>query len=345
MSITPKKVDTSNQKTKMALKPISGTLMMEQIKPLDYVVEDIFARGYVYTLTAKNNHGKSTLMALLTKCITEGKNFGSLRTERGRILILSGENTPDTLLKFKAIGCDPDMFDIVDQAYEIRANVADQIEALEHEYAGIFIDSNQAYFGDGDQNSNSDALGHAQAFRRLTKARGAPFVCVLSHPKMNFDEDNMIPYGGGSFMNEIDGNLTLKLSNGLAELSHTKLRQPSFDEVDFKLRVHEFEGMKNNFGKSTTSTIFDAISSDAAFVEQHQDEVIKHKFLVEHKASKKPSAGDLGDKYFTNPIEPEEPNFAARKKRAQRIIERLIAEKLLTKSLNLTKSGRNFIDE
>jgi hypothetical protein len=271
--------------------------------------------------------------------------FGSMRTERGRILILSGENTPDTLLKLKAIGVDPSMFDVVDGSYEMRANVDDQIKCMDQEYSGVFIDSNQAYFGDGEMNGNSESLAHAQAFRRLTKANGEPFVCILSHPTKNADEDNLIPYGGGSFMNEIDGNITLNLQNGLAKLSHTKLRQPSFDGIDFKLQVHEFPELRNNFGKATTSTVFEAISSDQAFVEGHKEEMIKHKFLLEYKAKDKPSSADLGDKYFTNPIDPENPNWETKRKKAQRITNLLIKEKLLTKSLNLTKDGRSFINE
>jgi hypothetical protein len=337
--------DPSNDPKKLSLKPVSGGELLAKIKPLHFVIEDILAKGYVYTLTARNNHGKSTLMALMTKCITEGAKFGSQRTERGRILILSGENTPDTLLKLKAIDIDPSMFDVVDGSYEMRANADDQLKNLAHEYAGIFVDSNQAYFGDGEMNGNSESLAHAQAFRRLTKAPGEPFVCILSHPTKNADEENLIPYGGGSFMNEIDGNITLNLQNGLAKLSHTKLRQPSFDGIDFKLQVHEFPELRNNFGKATTSTVFEAISSDQAFVEGHKEEMIRHRFLVEFQAKEKPSATDLGDKYFTNPIDPEKPNFDARKKRAQRIIQKLVEQKLLTKSLNLTKDGRNFINE
>jgi ATPase subunit of ABC transporter with duplicated ATPase domains len=165
MKPTEKKIDL---KSRLDLTPISGTKLMAEIKPLDFVVEDIFAEGYLYTLTARNNQGKSTLMALLTKCITEG--------------LLSGENTPDTLLKLKAIDCDPAMFDLIDTSYSMREYVDDQLNSLIHDYAGIFVDSNQAYFGDGEMNGNSDALAHAQALRRLTKASGKPFSCVLSHP-------------------------------------------------------------------------------------------------------------------------------------------------------------------
>lgn len=342
MSDLPKK---SIKLPPFSLTPINGAGVMATIKPLDYVIEDIFAKGYVYSLTARNNQGKSTLMALMVKCITEGKPFGGKRVAKGRVLILSGENTPDTLLKLKAIGVDPAMFDIVDGSYEMRAFVRQQLQAFTTQYAAIFVDSNQAYFGDGEMNSNGEALAHAKAFRSLTKASGNPFVCVLSHPSKSADDENLVPYGGNSFMNEIDCNLTLILRNGLATLHHTKLRQPTFEEIRFKLHVHEFPEMTNNFGKPTTSTYFEAISADVAFVIEHKEEMIKHKFLVEYKQPIKPTSSDLGNKYFTNPLDPEKPNWDARRKKAQRITNLLIKEDLLTKTLNLTKSGRNFINE
>jgi hypothetical protein len=103
--------------------------------------------------------------------------------------------------------------------------------------------------------------------------------------------------------------------------------------------------MRNNFGKATTSTYFETISNDQAFVEGHKEEMIKHKFLIEYRGKEKPSSTDLGDKYFTNPADPDNPNWEARRKKAQRITNLLIKEKLLSKSLNLTKDGRNFINE
>jgi hypothetical protein len=327
------------------LTPVSGATLMENIKPLHFVVEDIFARGYVYTLTAKNNHGKSTLMALLTQCITSGQSLGPYRVENGRVLILAGENTYDTILKLKALNLDASMFDVVDGAYEMRAFVKQQLASLKGPYSGIFVDSNQAYFGDGEMNSNSEALAHAKAFRSLTKAGGNPFICILSHPVKNAEESNLVPYGGNAFINEIDGNLTLHFNQGLAKFSHTKLRQPSFGTLDLKLHVHEFTEMRNNFGKPTTTTTFEVLTADEAFVENHKEQMIKAKFLMEYKAPQKPSYSELGDKYFTNPMDPENPNQATRKKKAERLSKLLIDEKLVTKSLYVTKKGRDFIYE
>ena len=37
---------------------------------------------------------------------------------------------------------------------------------------------------------------------------GEPCVIVACHPVKNASDDNLIPRGGGAFLNEVDGNLT-----------------------------------------------------------------------------------------------------------------------------------------
>ena len=65
-------------------------------------------------------------------------------------------------------------------------------------------------------------------------------------------------------MNEIDGNLTLKLGNGIAVLHHTKLRQSPFMPLDFQLNIVEIPDFEDNFGKQATTTLLTPLDSALA---------------------------------------------------------------------------------
>jgi hypothetical protein len=62
-------------------------------------------------------------------------------------------------------------------------------------------------------------------------------VLVLCHPPKNAADDNLQPRGGGSYVAEIDGNLTVTKDDMAVELHwQTKLRGPDFAPVNFLLR-------------------------------------------------------------------------------------------------------------
>jgi hypothetical protein len=57
---------------------------------------------------------------------------------------------------------------------------------------------------------------------------------VAFHPTKNADEGELIPYGGGSTYNEVDGNLTL-WKDGTIKLHHNRLRGPEFEPRFFRI--------------------------------------------------------------------------------------------------------------
>jgi hypothetical protein len=56
-----------------------------------------------------------------------------------------------------------------------------------------------------------------------------PSVIVACHPIKNPTKDNLEPYGGGSTMNEFDGNFTLWAEDDRVEWGWNKIRGPEFD--------------------------------------------------------------------------------------------------------------------
>lgn len=272
--------------------PKSAKDYLDNLEPVEYLVENLIVKGKLYTLTARNNHGKNTLASLLMGAVSKGEKFGNLQTIKGRVLFISGENTHDAMLKLKALGLKIDLsqVDIVDLAFEMRKK-ADFFKTLKQEYQLVIVDSNQSYFGEGDMNANSTQLLHAQSLRRLTKIKGRPAVIVLSHPVKNADMDNLIPYGGNSFTNEIDTNLMLWLDGDIATLQGGKTRQPSIVPMNFKLVVVELEGMVTNFGTPVTSTVFESMSEAQADKANNSNEDQRREILAMLKSGGATKAG------------------------------------------------------
>jgi hypothetical protein len=70
----------------------------------------------------------------------------------------------------------------------------------------------------------------------LTTLPGGPCVLALCHPiKHVIDPNQLLPRGGGAFLNEVDGNLSAwKRDEDIVELHHTgKLRGPGFEPISF----------------------------------------------------------------------------------------------------------------
>ena len=76
--------------------------------------------------------------------------------------------------------------------------------------------------------------------RPLTRIEGLPAVIVAAHPVKNATADNLIPYGAGAILNEVDGNLTLwkQPETGLVSLHwQGKLRGLEFEPMQFRFEV------------------------------------------------------------------------------------------------------------
>ena len=91
----------------------------------------------------------------------------------------------------------------------------------------------------GRENTNTQILAHAKVLRSFIKSLpGKPTVIVLCHPVKSPNMDNLLPRGGGAFVDEIDGNLCCKMVPGtmLVDLhTHGKFRGVEFDPLSFRL--------------------------------------------------------------------------------------------------------------
>jgi hypothetical protein len=94
---------------------------------------------------------------------------------------------------------------------------------------------------------------------------GGPTIIVTCHPIKNYDLDNLLPRGGGAFLNEIDGNLVaIKPADSMiVELHcHGKLRGADFAPIPFQLTAGTSEKLKDSKGRNIVTVTARHITED-----------------------------------------------------------------------------------
>jgi hypothetical protein len=125
----------------------------------------------------------------------------------------------------------------------------------------IVVDTSAAYFEGSEENANVEMGIHARRLRDLVKMPGGPCVLVACHPVKNAGPDNLLPRGGGAFVAEMDGNLTLSKTDAIVTL-HTqgKFRGVEFAPVPFILSSATADRLKDSKGRSIPTVIAKPIS-------------------------------------------------------------------------------------
>jgi hypothetical protein len=215
----------------------------------DYLLDGILQRRFIYSLTAQTGHGK-TALALLIARLVGGSDpkaaLGKHAAEKGQVVYFAGENPDD--LRMRVLG-DTALFEddaariwFIPGTFSIEA-MREKIESEIERLGGVdlvIIDTSAAYFNGKDELSNTEMGAHARLLRTLTTLPGGPCVFVLCHPvKHVTDPSQLLPRGGGAFVAEVDGNLTLWKHDGvLLDLHHgDKLRGPGFEPISLRLET------------------------------------------------------------------------------------------------------------
>lgn len=203
----------------------------------DFVIDGIVQRGFVYSMTGRTGDGKTALAIYLS--IKEG-------AAGQRIVYLAGEN-PDDIRARVIMTCEKYTLEPEELSVHFIAGTFDIGKAIETISAQVeaiggadivFVDTSAAYFQGSDENSNTEAIRWAKELRALTSLPGNPAVIVLAHPiKAAKQKSDLIPRGGGAFIAEVDGNLTV-FSEDKGETFELhwvgKLRGPGFEPKYFR---------------------------------------------------------------------------------------------------------------
>jgi hypothetical protein len=317
--------------------------------PPDYLLEGILQRRFIYSLTAQTGHGKTALALLLARLVggSDPKAaLGKHAAEKGQVVYFAGENPDD--LRMRVLG-DTALYEddaariwFIPGTFSIEAMPA-KIDAEIKRLGGVdfvIIDTSAAYFNGKDEISNTEMGAHARMLRTLTTLPGGPCVFVLCHPvKHVTDPSQLLPRGGGAFVAEVDGNLTLWKHDGvLLDLHHTdKLRGPGFEPISLRLETVTSTRLTDRKGR-LMPTVRAVWISDAETARETEDARSDEDILLRAMLLPGQSIADLANAcgWRTSSGDPH-------KSKVHRVVKRLEKDKLAVlkrDAWTLTESGK-----
>ena len=310
--------------------------------PPDYLVQGLLQEGFLYSLTGATGSGKTSITLRLAASVALGAAFAGRETKKSRVLYLAAENPEDVRMRWIALAQHMDflaedievyfiegVFRISEMAERIKAEVA----RLGGQFGLIVVDTSPVFYEGDDENNRTQQGRHAELLRGLiTLIPGKPAVIANCHPTKNADAENLIPAGGGNFLNSVDGNLTAAKTDSATELHwQGKFRGVEFAPMHFMLKTVTHQDLKDRSGKLIPTVICEHISEKA------QEEIREQKVRDEDRmlgfiqddpsATQANLAMKMGWTLYSG-----EPH----KTKAKRCIESLKKAKLITQ----TRSGK-----
>jgi hypothetical protein len=345
----PQVPDPTEMAPARLLKKLGGW-MREFVLP-EYLWDGILIKRFCYSLTAQTGAGKTAVAMLLAVYAATGEALCGRHVERGSVIYLAGENPTDVQMRFLGLchmmGIDWDTLDIhiIEGTMDISKH-ADQFRA-ECEAFGlkpslVIVDTAAAYFPGDNDNDNAQMGSYARQLRELCKLPGGPCVLVLCHPTKGAKEiGEMVPRGGGAFLNEVDGNLAAARDvNLIAIQALGKFRGPEFAPLHFGLHtVWECPALYDTKkGKHLPTVVAQAVSEAGAAARAMETETSSIRLVQFIYANPKASFVQIATEFKVN------------KSKAERMVNDLINEKLvkrdkLTGKLTLTPSAQTSLND
>lgn len=216
-----------------------------EFRPISYAVAGLMREGSLYTLTGRTGEGKTAWLVLAALAVATGRReLIGRKVKKGRVAFATAENPEDLRMRFmvacfvlnidmEAVGRDI----LISDNRVAPEDITDWIREDGSAFTLIVIDTWQAFFDGKEPNNNAEAVSFTRRFRPLAKANGQPVVVVAAHPVKQARDDNLLPYGGGGTLNEIDGNFTLSLDETGLYCFHWlgKIRGLPFDPLHFRI--------------------------------------------------------------------------------------------------------------
>jgi hypothetical protein len=264
--------DTINKAEPSKLKPLlksSGAFVKDFVPP-DFILEGVLLRSYVYALTAPMSSGKTAVALLLALHVALGKPLLKRAVDKGGVLYFAGENYVDVSMRWiklcEELNVNPDDIDVHFLSgapdlsdNEIHQQIENEVAAMGRPIILVIVDTSAAYFTGKSESDRTEMTDHAAMFRSFTALPGQPAVLVLCHPTKNFDPQRIVPAGGGTFLNAIDGNLVCLREAGSMAVDihwHAKLVGVSdFSPLSFRLQVGYSDKLKDTKERSLSTVI------------------------------------------------------------------------------------------
>ncbi len=258
--------------------------------PPDPLIEGLLQRRYVYSMTGPTGSGKTCVALLIAAHAALGRPLDGKEVEKVRVLFFAGENPDDVRMRWiklcEEMGQDPgnmDVFFLPGTPPISSEAIRKRIDA-EAEKCGPFglliVDTSAAYFPGDDENSNAQLGAHARNLRSFVDLPGRPTVLVTCHPTKNPDMSNLLPRGGGAFLNEMDGNLVAINNSSIVTMHwHGKFRGADFEPMSFRLQSGAMARLRDRKGRPiftvTAASISEAEKGGVEdVVRKRQDELL-----------------------------------------------------------------------
>jgi AAA domain len=313
----------------------------------DYLIDGLMQEGFLYSLTGATGAGKTAITLRMAASVALGSPFAGRETKIRRVLYLAAENPTDIRMRWIALAqqmdFDADTIEVyfvegVFKISQMTTKLKDEAARVGGEFGLVVIDTGPVFYEGDDENNRTQQGHHAEMLRGLIGIiPGKPAVIANVHPVKNAQPDNLLPAGGGNFLNQVDGNFTAAKSDSTTEMHwHGKFRGVEFAPMYFMIKTVTHERLKDSKERLIPTVICEWISDTA------KEEIAKQKLndedqllaLIEAdpKATQTSLATKMGWKLHSG-----EPN----KMKAKRAIDAMKRTKLI----NETRAGNYRLTE
>ena len=336
-------VEIEDRRSKLIL---SSKAFTDRLVPPDYLIDGLVSRQYIYSFTAPTGAGKTAIALLFAARVALGQELAGREIEKGRVLYFAGENSTDVQMRWIAMSqhmhFDRNTIDVhfVDGVVPIN-EVAPRLNQEIKDLGGVdcvIVDTAAAYFQGDDDNNNVQMLEYAKQLRAFTKLECGPAVLVLCHPVKNASNENLLPRGGGAFLNEMDGNLTASKNDAVSTLHwQGKFRGPDFEPIAFQICEVTTPELRDSKGRELRTVISRPLNAAEQARIEHKTRSDEDTLLItmlEHRGCSV-SGFAMFAGWVTSKGEPH-------KSKTSRILKRLKTDKLVRQergSYTLTKLG------
>ena len=323
--------------------------------PPDYLIDGVLQRRFVYAMTAPTGAGKTSIALRTAAHIALGLKLGIHEVERGKVLVLVGENQDDSRMRWiklcDEMGQKPEDVPVYFLPSNPRLSDAavrkqiDEESALHGPFVLVIVDTSTAYFEGDDENNNVQMVKHARMLRTFTKLPEGPTIIILCHPTKNAsDSEDLVPRGGGAFLNEIDTNLICVKDDIISHLHYArKIRGVDFAPIAFEVLRGTTERLTDSKGRPIWTVTARPITSDEQTNKEQQvrtDEDLLMLLMQDQPGLSMTKMAETLKWSYSN----GQPN----KSRVDRIMRRLAKEKFVKKvreEWQLTKEGTKAAQE
>lgn len=249
-----------------------------EYEPISYAIEGIVHSSKVYAVTAKTGGGKTGWLTAAALAVAMNRpDIIGRAVEPGRVLYGTFENPDDFRMKFMvaAYTFGISASDLAERLVirDVKTSPEDLAASAKGPFALVIGDTHQAWFDGKDLNDNVQAGDFARRVRALSQIEGRPAVLMAAHPKKSANNDELVPYGGGATLNEIDGNLTMRMERGISELHwQGKYRGLDFEPIPYRFELNTCPAVVDVHGRAVQLPVIRPATSE--FIEAREQKAI-----------------------------------------------------------------------